>query len=643
MKQSFRYCLLACFFAAFVGCGDEEDPYTDPDLDCQDEAEKDDDCEECTDACDEDCDVAVDPQFDFENYTASCDAADEVPEFCGPSASSDCVEPSFDVEEATVAGIHAALEAEEISCEWLTHEYLRRIMWHDLHMPDGEPPLNAFVHLNEQAMKTARTLDEFHRCEERLTGPLHCAPFAIKTNYGSKEVPVTNGSLALKDTQPEFDAFTVHRLRQAGAIMIGSTSMDEFAAGVHSFSGRSGKTGNAFDTTLNSGGSSSGAAVAPASNLAMAGLGTDNCASLMIPAAYNGLFTMRSSHQLVSTEGIFPSNRLDAVSGPMTRTAEDMVLFFNEMAAFNPHYGPHCAEDIERDDDYTAALNPDGLQGKRVGILRALNEDPDAAIYPFDGASAEVEEHFEAFFEELEDQGVELVEGIELDELPLDRTGSGSGYDAKVFLEKTTGGVSNFEELCETELYSQSVFDSKDACLNRGDQSKSRLESNVESGLATYRSNREYVETVLDEYELDAVVYPVDRQGAATPQYVDSVCFFAAVTGLPTVVVPTGHTSSGLPIGMSFTGRMFDDAMLLEMAYGYEQATFHRQAPPMASLGGEPPFADIEEFNQIHYEIGLAAFEEVLRDHSKFDLNASRFADIAAAVLANKGFDELLE
>ncbi len=626
MKQSALFFSLILVSISFLACNGGN-PHTDPDPDCSEE-------------CDPDCEL--DDGFDFQGYDGDCSETGESPDFCAVSSSSDCVEPDFDLEEVTVAEIHEALLDEEISCEWLIQNYHERILWHDLYTSGETPPLNAFVHLNEAALETARTLDDYQSCEGELAGPLHCVPFGIKTNYGSREVPVTNGSLAFKDLQADFDAFSVERLRRAGGVMIGSTAMDEFAFGAHGLSGRSGRTANAYDRTHNSGGSSAGSAVATAANMMVAGLGTDNCSSLTVPAAYNGLFTMRSSHQLVSTQGIVPSNRLDAVAGPMTRTAEDLALFFNEMAAFNPHYGPHCAEDIPREDDYTEALDPDGLDGKRIGVLRAVGDDPEDELFFFEDGNAEIQAHYEDFFEELRAEGAEVIDDIELDELPLGRRSSGSGYDTENFLENTSGEVSTFEEICETGLYGVSVFEDEDACMSRAGQSLGNLESRLKTGLEHYASNREYVADVMDDHDLDALVYPADANGAAGPQFTNTTCVFASVTGMPTVIVPTGDTDAGLPVGMSFTGRMFDDATLLEIAYGYEQATHHRRAPQMPQLQGEAPL-DIEEFNHVHYELGFAAFEEVLRDNNKFQLTAPVFAGIAAGILEDTGLEELVD
>ncbi len=622
--------LFAAALIIYTGCGDPHG--IDPDLDCSEE-------------CGEECNLEY--QFDFEGYEASCDEAEEGPRFCGISDDEECVEPDFDIEEITVADIHDGLKTEEISCEWLVQQYVHRILWHDFYIGDGIAPLNAILHLNEQALETARTLDGYQRCEGELSGPLHCVPFGIKTNFASKEVPVTNGSLAFGDMQADFDAFSVDRLRQSGAIMIGSTTMDEQAAGAHGLAGRTGRTGNAYDRTLNSGGSSAGSGVGVASNMMVAGLGTDNCSSLTIPASYNGLVTLRSSHQLVSTDGIMPSNRLDAIAGPLTRTVEDQALFLNEMTAFNPHYGPHCTVDeITAEDDYTEFLDEDGLQGKRIGILEAVREDPDDEDaderVSFQGASDEVEEQYEEFFDDLESLGAEVVPDIELDELPMNRRSSGSGWDTDNMLENISGGPSSFVDACDTDLFSRWIYEDRDACYNRADQSKSNLESRLDSGLAQYRDNRSYVEGVMDEYDVDALIYPPDRRGTAYSQYTWSMCILASVTGLPTAVVPIGHANGGRPVGMSFTGRMFDDGLLLQMIYAYEQATAHRQPPQMPELEGTPPI-DVDDFHDIGYDAGLTSFDEYLGDsEDKYDLSEQAFYNIVYDILDERGVEELL-
>ena len=617
---------------AIVGCSDDEWE-VDPDVDCT---------EECHPECD------LEQGFDFEGYEPTCeldeegDEAEGSPRLCRLHQSEEegCQEVDFELEEATIETVHDALREGRISCEWLTQAYIDRALWHDLYMGDGKAAFNAFIYLNEEAMETARRLDDYQRCEGELTGPMHCIPMGIKANFASKEVPITNGSFALGEAQATRDAFLVERLRQAGALVLGSTTMDEFAAGAVGLSGRSGKTGNAYDRDGNSGGSSAGSGVATSANLMMAGLGTDNCSSLVIPASYNGLVSLRSSHQLLSTDGIFPSNRLDAVAGAMTRTVEDQARFMDEMSVFNPHYGPHCSQEMEHDVDYQGALNEDGLEGARIGVVQSIDQGDDEQE-PFGDSDQEHLDIYERFFDELESQGAEVVHDLEIPDLSLNRGGSGSGWDGDQFLKDTEGGPESFQAICDSGLYSHSTYEDYDACMQRATQTKEALEDNLNSWLPYYASNRQYVMDLMDEWEVDALVYPTDRRGWAASQYTWSTCQMASVTGLPTAVIPIGMNSHGMSVGMSWTGRMFDDARLLELLYSYEQAHSYREAPEMESFDEAPP-VNIEAFNELNYDVGMAAFDEVMGEEDKFNMTAARFYEIAFDVLDEAGYLEYL-
>src|SRR5690606_14564560 len=138
------------------------------------------------------------------------------------------------------------------------------------------PPLNAFLTLNASAIAQAEDLDrKSARGEPR--GPLHCVPVAVKDNFDTADMPTTVGSLALVGNQPPRDAELVARLRKAGAIVVGKTNMDEFAMGIRGLSGAGGRVGNAYDTRMSPGGSSSGSGVAVGAGFVPLALGSDNC------------------------------------------------------------------------------------------------------------------------------------------------------------------------------------------------------------------------------------------------------------------------------------------------------------------------------------------------------------------------------
>lgn len=601
---------------------------------------------DCSDECGELCEARG--SFPYESYEPSCALVEPESAFCAMGQGEGCRLVEFDHREATVAQIQEGLLAGDFDCEWLVRRFHEEIFEQDLRVSSQFPPLNAFVTLNEGALATARRLDAYQRCEGELSGPLHCVPFVIKTNYGSKEVPTTNGSWALGEAQPLFDAFVVERLREAGAIMLGSTTMDEYARGIHGISSRSGKTGNAFDTRALSGGSSAGSAVAVGANMAIAGLGTDNCASLTLPAAYNGLFTIRSSFQHVSTRGIFPSNQNDVVAGPMARTVTDLARFYDVMASINPRDSLHCEDLGPRSPLVASALNVNGLQGKRIGVVRDFSENANSwDRFPFEGGTPENIAHFEGFFVELESLGATIVEGIEFPNFDGKRIGTGTGLAVDRYLEDTRGGATSFQDLCERGHYPRFIWESEEDCMRSAEQTQRGLERNLEQGREAYGKNRAYVEGVMKQFELDALVYPADSRGGAKVRATKANCILPSVTGLPTMTVHAGHDSAGMPVGMLLTGRMHDEATLFEMAFAYEQATGHRQKPVWSEAGlaesGAAQLLDVQRFNALHDLIGRRVFDEILGTGEKLDLNGGNFSALVIDVLTEQGLEALID
>jgi amidase len=611
--------------AALSGC---REPF-DPPVDCTDE---------CGDACE------PEKVFDYETYVASCQEGDGASPFCAGGQTGDCVPVDFDIAEATIDEIHDGLLRGAFDCRWLVNRFHEEIFEQDLRVSGGRPPLNAFVTLNPHALETAKRLDDYHRCEGELAGPLHCVPFVIKTNMGSKEVPTTNGSWALQEAQPNFDAFVVEELRKAGAITLGSTAMDEYARGVHGISSRSGKTGNAFDTRRLAGGSSSGSAAAVGANLAVAGLGTDNCASLTQPAAYNGLFTIRSSFERVSTRGIFPSNQNDVVTGPMTRTVRDLARFYDVMASLNPRDPNHC-EDLEpRASMEQTALVLDGFEGKRIGVVRDLSSNAnDWDRYPFEGGDDEAKAFFAAFFEQLEALGATVVDDLVFPDFDGNRIGTGTALLVDRYLEQTTGGVESFDDLCRRGVYPRFIWESEEACLASASQTQRDLERNMDRGREAYGKNRAYIESVMNELGLDALVYPADARGGAKERATKANCILPSVTGLPTIAVHAGHDGAGMPVGMLLLARMHDEQTLFEMAYAFEQATEHRRAPSRAPNTGAAARFDVARFNAIHDRIGWRVFDEIHVEGDKFDLNGRNFTQIVVEVLVEEGLEVLID
>src|SRR5947209_8636526 len=194
----------------------------------------------------------------------------------------------FDVTEKSIADLQEALAAGAVTSRELVAAYLARIEAYDR----GGPMLIAIIAANPRALDDAAALDRERR-EKGPRGPLHGIPIVIKDNFETIDMPTTAGSIALAGFMTGADAFQVRKLRDAGAIILAKTNLHELAAGITTISSLGGQTRNPYDPSRNPGGSSGGTAAAVAASFAAAGMGSDTCGSIRIPAGANNLFGLR--------------------------------------------------------------------------------------------------------------------------------------------------------------------------------------------------------------------------------------------------------------------------------------------------------------------------------------------------------------
>ena len=284
-------------------------------------------------------------------------------------------EPAFVVEEATVAEIHQAMTEGRITAEALVKHYLDRIEAYD----KQGPSINSLITVSLTALDRARTLDAA-LASSGLTGPLHGIPVIVKDNYDTYDLPTTNGILALKHAVPPDDAYHVARLRDAGAIILAKSNLAEFAtSGAYSVSSvLPGFSRNPYDTRRVTAGSSGGTAAAIAANLGTVGLGTDTGSSIRGPSSHQALVGFRPTMGLSSRDGIAPLNGGRDVGGPMARSVEDAVRVLEVIVGYDEADTVTARSNDVRPDGYLQFLRADGLQGKRIGVLRRFFEVPDA-------------------------------------------------------------------------------------------------------------------------------------------------------------------------------------------------------------------------------------------------------------------------
>ncbi len=495
-----------------------------------------------------------------------------------------CGQEPRDFEEASIAELHDQMQRGELRVEELTAWYLERIETIDT----AGATLNAIIEVNADAIAIARSLDE----EWRLSGPrgpLHGIPVVLKANIDTSDRMHTHaGSLALASHQPPRDAFLVSRLRDSGAVILGKANLSEWAnfRSTRSSSGWSsigGQTRNPYDTARNPCGSSSGSAVAVAANLTTVAVGTETDGSVVCPSGLNGIVGIKPTLGLVSRSGIIPIAHSQDTAGPMARTVRDAAILLSAMTGVDAD-DPASVAAPGMVPDYTANLAADGLQGRRIGVLRS---------YTGAGSNPHVEALFEDSIATLHEQGAAITDPVE-----IDTNGIGAAelevlyYEFKAdlnrYLEQSGAPVESLaavirfnEENAETVM---PIFGQEHmlAAQARGPLTEPEYE---EALAASGAAMRERLTAVMDEHDLDALIAPTNGPAWMTDHvngdnYQIGSSSFAAVSGFPNITVPAGFVA-GLPIGLSFTGRAFTEKDLIEIAYAFEQATLARRPPEL--------------------------------------------------------------
>src|ERR1700688_1715654 len=303
-----------------------------------------------------------------------------------PAPPANAQQGPFRFQEATIASIHAALAAGQLTCTQLTRLYLDRIAAYDMQ----GPALHAIITVNPKAMEIAAEMDRSYQANPASAGALHCIPIILKDNYNTFDMPTTGGNVSMKTSVPLADAFTVARIRKAGALILAKANLQEFARGGMSISSLGGQVRTPYDLSRTPGGSSGGTGAAIAANFAVLGTGSDTGQSIRSPASANSLVGVRATRGLVSRAGIIPLSTTQDAAGPITRTVEDAARMLDVIAGYDPGdpITAFSAGRIPR--SYTDALVTDGLNGARIGLLvdflgrdavhEAVNEVVEAAV-----------------------------------------------------------------------------------------------------------------------------------------------------------------------------------------------------------------------------------------------------------------------
>jgi amidase len=497
--------------------------------------------------------------------------------------------PAFELDEISIDELQQGMQSGKLTARVIAEKYLTRIDAIDKH----GPALNSVIETNPAALAIADDLDK-QRKEKGPRSPLHGIPILIKDNIDTADrMMTTAGSLALVGTRPSKDSFVATRLRHAGALILGKTNPSEWAniRSSHStsgWSGRGGLTRNPYVLDRNPCGSSSGSGAAVSASLCAGAIGTETDGSIVCPSSANGVVGIKPTVGLISRTGIIPISHTQDTAGPMCRTLRDAAILLSVLAGVDTEDGATLGGRGRNSPDYTKFLDPNGLRGARIGVVRkyfGFNDPVDALmeesliLLKKQGATIVDPAEIETFGKTGENEMLVLLYELKAD---LNAYLARRGPDAPVHsLEEVIKFNENNREK-EMPYFGQDMFIKAEA---KGPLTSKEYLDALESNLRLAR--KEGIDATMDKFNLDALVAPTGGPAWLTDlvngdNSVGGSANAAAVAGYPSISVPAGFVF-GLPVGISFFGRAWSESTLIKIAYGFEQAAKTRKKPKFVS------------------------------------------------------------
>ncbi|AEB57760.1 amidase [Ectopseudomonas mendocina] len=560
----------------------------------------------------------------------------------------------IEVTEVSIAELRAALESGRTTAVELVKAYLARIDAYD--GPDTPTKLNAVVVRNPEALKEAEASDA-RRAHGETLGPLDGIPYTAKDSYLVKGLTAASGSPAFKELVAQRDAFTIERLRAAGAICLGKTNMPPMANGgmQRGVYGRAESPYNAdYLTAPFASGSSNGAGTATAASFSAFGLAEETWSSGRGPASNNGLCAYTPSRGVISVRGNWPLTPTMDVVVPYARTMADLLEVLDVVVADDPDTRGDLwrlqpwvpipkASDVRPESYLALAAKADALKGKRLGVPKMfINKDELAGTSESPGIGGPTGQRihtrptvialWEAARQTLEAAGAEVVEV----DFPLISNCEGDRPGAPTVFNR---GIVT-PEFLHDELWELSGWAFDDFLRANGDPKLNRLadvdgpqifphdpgtlpnrEGDLAAGMDEYvnmakrgikpwdqiatlpdglrgleQIRKIDLEDWMDRLGLDAVLFPSVADVGPADADVNPVSADIAWSngvwvangnlairhqGVPTVTVPMGVMADiGMPVGLTFAGRAYDDSALLQLAAAYESTGSKRLVPP---------------------------------------------------------------
>lgn len=496
----------------------------------------------------------------------------------------------YDVVGKSITQELAAMKSGETTAAQIMKAYLDRIAAYN----GGPLGFHAMISVNPNAMAEARRADELRAAGD--TAPLLGIPIAAKDIYDTTEMPTTGGSLVFENYVPEKDSFLVRRLKEAGAIIIGKANLSEFAnSGFYSASAY-GQVWNAFDPSKSSIGSSGGSAVAVATSMAAAALGTQTGDSLWGPSSAASLVSLRGTDGLTTCQGVMPLTYIQDYCGAITRTTEDQALVLDAIATRDPEDATQGLEGAgwegRRPTDWGSYLKPDALEGKTIGYYDLEFTSP----WGDEGTMNAMKEEFKYF--ELAGATVKKISAApEIEKSKFAITGD-TGFEGwlKWIQDHANSPYKSPPEITNSQLRIPQLRSASTTYTGAGAMSEKSIEEFVNYRQAYQARLAKWME---DE-GVDAVVFAGEPSTIHLNDSNESSFARETSTGLrldpqasnagvPTAIFPAGMNPVGSPNNLQLEGPAFSDAELMGMAYAFElEANGHRETKYAPALKYAP-------------------------------------------------------
>jgi amidase len=487
----------------------------------------------------------------------------------------------------------AALQSGQLTSVALTQLCLNRIDRIDRH----GPRINAVIEINPDALALATAADALRRSGTSLS-PLLGMPVLLKDNIATRDRMLTSaGSLALADAPAAQDAAIVLRLRAAGAVILGKTNLSEWAnirssRSTSGWSGRGGLTRNPHVLDRSASGSSSGSAAAVAAQLAPLAIGTETDGSIVSPASMCGIVGFKPTVGRVSRSGIIPIAHSQDSAGTLSASVRGASLLLASLCGPDPSDASTRAAPSSL--DLADAFRTDGLSGARIGVARTyFSANPEVVETTVRGIDA-MRRLGATIIDPIELAPPDAYAEAELEVLLTELKGDMAAYLAKFAPQSPLHDLADIVRWnrahagAELSYFGQELFEK---ALSAGAIDEEKYRS--ARALCLRLAGTEGLQAAFDKHRLDVIVAPTGEPAPLT-DWVNgdrggmSFSTPAAVAGFPHLTVPCGYVRE-LPIGMSFVGKPFSEAVLARFGYAFEQATRAWRAPKfLPSLGDQP-------------------------------------------------------